>query len=197
MESFVLANRPKPNAPYPHVVRAGNLLFVSGLSSRLPVTKDTTDALKQFPDQSSFAGATVGNDGAVVFDVAEQTRATIRNMERALALAGAGLDDLVSVTCYLTNLGADKAAFGSAYAEFFDAQTGPARTTVGVRELPHPHICIEIEGVALDPHYVPPLPDGDHADHALRRPRHRRSTILIATTAVVAITALVAFAWRR
>ena len=196
METFVLPNRPKPNAPYPHVVRAGNLLFVSGLSSRLPVTKDTTDALKQFPDQSSFAGATVGKDGgAMVFDVAEQTRATIRNMERALALAGAGLGDLVSVTCFLTNLGEDKAAFGSAYAEFFDARTGPARTTVGVRELPHPHICIEIEGVALDPHYVPPLRDGDHA--LLRRPRHRRSTILVATTAVVAITALVTFAWRR
>jgi 2-aminomuconate deaminase len=36
------------------------------------------------------------------------------------------------------------------YAEFFD-ETGPARTTVAVHQLPHPQLLIEIQGVAALP----------------------------------------------
>ena len=34
------------------------------------------------------------------------------------------------------------------YAEFFDAETGPTRTTVAVHQLPHPYLLIEIKVVA-------------------------------------------------
>ena len=38
-----------------------------------------------------------------------------------------------------------------AYAEFFDAATGPARTTVAVHQLPHPDLVVEIKVMALKP----------------------------------------------
>ena len=33
------------------------------------------------------------------------------------------------------------------YAQYFD-ETGPARTTVAVHQLPHPHLLIEIQAIA-------------------------------------------------
>jgi len=44
----------------------------------------------------------------------------------------------------------DFKGYNETYAEFFDYD-GPARTTVAVHQLPHPHILIEIKAVA----YVP------------------------------------------
>ena len=43
---------------------------------------------------------------------------------------------------------ADFAGYNEVYAEYFD-HTGPTRTTVAVRELPHPHLLIEIQAVAV------------------------------------------------
>jgi 2-aminomuconate deaminase len=42
----------------------------------------------------------------------------------------------------------DYAGYNEVYNGFFDAESGPSRTTVGVRELPHPHLLIEIKVVA-------------------------------------------------
>ena len=39
----------------------------------------------------------------------------------------------------------------SAYNDYFDAATGPARTTVAVHQLPHPNLAIEIKVIARDP----------------------------------------------
>ena len=47
---------------------------------------------------------------------------------------------------YLTDM-ADYEAFNEAYAEFFGFD-GPTRTTVGVRELPHPHQRLMVRVVA-------------------------------------------------
>jgi 2-aminomuconate deaminase len=37
------------------------------------------------------------------------------------------------------------------YNTFFDAKTGPTRTTVAVARLPHPNLLIEIQATAIDP----------------------------------------------
>ena len=37
------------------------------------------------------------------------------------------------------------------YGEFFSKETGPARTTVAVHQLPHPHLVIEIKVTAYKP----------------------------------------------
>jgi Endoribonuclease L-PSP len=66
-----------------------------------------------------------------------------------LSAVGGTLDDLVSVTTFLVDMD-DFAGYNEVYGEFFD-ESGPARTTVAVRELPHPHLRIEMQGIAVLP----------------------------------------------
>jgi 2-aminomuconate deaminase len=70
----------------------------------------------------------------------------MENIRSILAAAGADLSDLVQVTTYLVNMN-DFGGYNEVYAEFFD-ESGPARTTVAVHQLPHPHLLIEIQAVA-------------------------------------------------
>ncbi len=44
----------------------------------------------------------------------------------------------------------DFGGYNEVYGEYFD-ETGPARTTVAVHQLPHPHLLIEISCVAHIP----------------------------------------------
>jgi 2-aminomuconate deaminase len=123
-----------PLGRYPHCKVAGDLIYVSGTSSRRP--------------DGSHRGVDVV-DGVTVRDVAEQTRGTLENIAGILASVGAGLDDLVQVTSYLVDM-ADFAAYNVAYAEAFPG-SAPTRTTVAVRELPDPDLLIEIQAVAYKP----------------------------------------------
>ncbi|MGW4780157.1 RidA family protein [Streptomyces filamentosus] len=121
-----------PRGRFPHLRRAGDLVFVSGTSSRRP--------------DGTFAGAAVDPMGVTDLDVRAQTRAVLDNIAGILAAAGGGLDDLVSVTAYLVSMN-DFGGYNEVYAEYFD-ETGPTRTTVAVHQLPHPHLLIEISAVA-------------------------------------------------
>jgi 2-aminomuconate deaminase len=132
----VLAHMATPRGAYPHFRRAGDLIFVSGTSSRRP--------------DNSIAGATPDGHGNVQFDIRAQTRAVIENIEAILVAAGAALGDVVEVSTFLVDM-ADFAGYNEVYSQFFAAATGPARTTVAVRELPHPHLRIEIKAVAYRP----------------------------------------------
>ncbi|MFV2084655.1 RidA family protein, partial [Micromonospora sp. LOL_021] len=44
----------------------------------------------------------------------------------------------------------DFGGYNQVWAEHFD-HTGPTRTTVAVHQLPHPHLLIEIQAVAVAP----------------------------------------------
>ncbi|WP_030756306.1 RidA family protein [Streptomyces griseus] len=121
-----------PRGRFPHFRRAGDLVFVSGTSSRRP--------------DGTFAGAAADPMGVTDLDVRAQTRAVLDNIAGILAAAGGGLDDLVSVTAYLVSMN-DFGGYNEVYAEYFD-ETGPTRTTVAVHQLPHPHLLIEISAVA-------------------------------------------------
>jgi 2-aminomuconate deaminase len=131
----VLAGQATPRGRYPHLKRAGDFVYVSGTSAR---RQDNT-----------IAGATVDAMGTTALDIRVQTRAVIETIREMLAAAGAQLPDLVQVTAYLVNMN-DFGGYNEVYGEFFDS-SGPARTTVAVHQLPHPHILIEIQAVA----YVP------------------------------------------
>ncbi len=135
MESKVLEGRAKPLGKYPHIKRAGDFLFVSGISSRRP--------------DSSIAGAERDAAGTVQFDIRVQTRAVLENIREILASAHATLKDVVEVTTFLVKMD-DFAGYNEVYGEFFDYD-GPARTTVAVHQLPHPHLLIEIRAVAYKP----------------------------------------------
>ena len=87
--------------------------------------------------------------GTTRLDVRVQTRAVIENVRDILRSAGADLRDIVEVTSYLVNMN-DFAGYNEVYGEYFDYD-GPARTTVAVHQLPHPHLLIEIRAVAYKP----------------------------------------------
>jgi 2-aminomuconate deaminase len=135
MESKVLEGKAKPRGKYPHVKRAGDFLFVSGTSSRRA--------------DNTIAGAQVDTMGTTRLDIREQTRAVLENINDILASAGSSLRDVVEVSTFLVNMN-DFAGYNEIYGEFFDYD-GPARTTVAVHQLPHPHLLIEIKAVAYKP----------------------------------------------
>jgi 2-aminomuconate deaminase len=101
MQTQVVDGLATPRGKYPHMKRAGDFIFVSGISSRRA--------------DNSFEGASAD----------------------------------VQVTCYLVNMN-DFKGYNEVYGEFF-SHGGPTRTTVAVHQLPHPHILIEINGVAFHP----------------------------------------------
>jgi 2-aminomuconate deaminase len=133
--AYVVAGAAPPRGRFPHVTRVGDLIWVSGTSSRRP--------------DGTFAGATADPMGVTDLDIRTQTRAVLTTIADVLAAAGASLDDLVQVTTYLVSMN-DFGGYNEVYGEFFD-ETGPARTTVAVHQLPHPHLLIEIQAMACLP----------------------------------------------
>lgn len=134
-QSRVVEGKAKPRGKFPHIKRAGDFLFVSGTSSRLP--------------DNSFAGVEVDEMGTTNLDIRVQTRAVIENIRDILASVGAGLEDIVEISAFLVNMN-DFGGYNEVYGEYFD-YNGPTRTTVAVHQLPHPHLLIEIKAVAYKP----------------------------------------------
>src|SRR5512146_1730534 len=132
MDTKVVEGKAKPRGKYPHIKRAGDFLFVSGTSSRRA--------------DNTIAGAEVDAMGTTRLDIREQTRAVIENVRDILGTADATLKDVVEITTYLVNMN-DFGGYNEVYGEFFD-HNGPARTTVAVHQLPHPHLLIEIRAMA-------------------------------------------------
>ncbi len=131
----VIEGRAVPRGRFPHYRRAGDFIFVSGSSSRRP--------------DNSFEGVTVDAMGTTDLDIRAQTKAVIENIAAILDDAGAGLADVVDVTTFLVNMN-DFKGYNEIYGQFFD-ETGPARTTVAVHQLPHPHLLIEMKVTAYRP----------------------------------------------
>lgn len=135
IESKVVKGKATPRGKYPHVKRAGDFLIVSGTSSRRA--------------DNSIAGAEADEFGTTHLDVREQTAAVIENIRDILQSAGSGLEDVVEITSYLVNMN-DFAGYNEVYGRYFNSD-GPARTTVAVHQLPHPHLLIEIRAMAYKP----------------------------------------------
>lgn len=134
-QAVVVKGKATPRGRFPHVKRAGDFLFVSGTSSRLP--------------DNRIAGAEVDAMGATRLDIDVQTRAVLDNIRDILRSVGADLSDVVEISAFLVNMN-DFAGYNAVYAEYFDYD-GPTRTTVAVHQLPHPHLVIEIKAIAYKP----------------------------------------------
>jgi 2-aminomuconate deaminase len=120
-----------PRGAYPHVKVVGDFIFVSGTSSR--------------KSDNSIAGVHIIDEmGTKKLDAYIQTKEVLQNIDNNLKAVGASLKDAVDVTSFLVNMN-DFADYNKAYAEFFDKETGPARTTVAVHQLPHPDLVVEIK----------------------------------------------------
>lgn len=131
----VVPGKAAPRGRFPHVRVANGFAFVSGTSARRP--------------DGTIAGARADPLGTATLDIRVQTRAVIENVRDLLHEVGAGLADLVQVTAYLVTMN-DFGGYNETWAEYFD-ERGPARTTVAVHQLPHPHLLVEMQAVAAVP----------------------------------------------
>jgi 2-aminomuconate deaminase len=134
-ESQIVKGKAVPRGKYPHIKRAGDFLFVSGTSARR--------------SDNTIAGAEVDELGTMLLDIRVQTRAVIENVRDILESAGAQLGDLVELSTFLVSMN-DFGGYNEVYGEYF-GHNGPARTTVAVHQLPHPHLLIEIRALAYKP----------------------------------------------
>jgi enamine deaminase RidA (YjgF/YER057c/UK114 family) len=129
-----------PDGPPEHpflspVVRAGDLVYVSGNAGLLP-------------------GRPAGAEGAwtpgelVAGGIEAETRQTLENIKAALTAAGATLADVVKVNTFLRDVDRDFHAYNRVYLEYFPTEP-PTRTTVGAKIFGE--ILVEIECVAYAP----------------------------------------------
>jgi 2-iminobutanoate/2-iminopropanoate deaminase len=121
----LMANAPRPVAPYSHAVEVDGLVFVTG-----QLATDPDDDSLPLPD-----------------GVEAQTHKVMDNLRRVLQGIGLSLANVICVRIFLTHFARDYAAMNAIYTGYFPPERLPARTTVGVTHLARGGI-IEIDLVA-------------------------------------------------
>ncbi|WP_019504746.1 RidA family protein [Pleurocapsa sp. PCC 7319] len=99
------------------------------------------------------SGTTATNERGKIVGLGDpyvQTKQIIKNIESALAMAGASLGDVVRTRIYVTNIDRWK-MIGQAHQEYF-AHIRPATSMVEVSRLIAPEILVEIEADAIINH---------------------------------------------
>ncbi len=125
----------EPVFGYSRAVRAGNTVYVAG-----------TVAWGDPPGADKLVGAG---------DMYVQARQAIRNIERALAQAGASLRDVVLTRTFITDMSRFEEVTRAHGEAFGDVR--PAATLVEVSALVEPEMLVEIEALAV---ILEPAPDG-------------------------------------
>jgi 2-iminobutanoate/2-iminopropanoate deaminase len=111
--------------PYSTVVQAGDFVFLSGQGG-------------------------IGVDGRkVTGGIVAETKRTLDNIKDLLAEAGLEMENLVSITCYLTDI-TEWTIMNEAWTEALSSSVRPTRTAVEVANLPF-GLCIEMTAVAYRP----------------------------------------------
>ena len=133
LEAISSASVAEPIGAYSQAIRAGELLFISGQVA-------------------------LGDDGEVigVGEMEVQAAAVFAGLGNVLAAAGAGPQDLAQLTIYVTDM-KQRAAVSQARREFV-REPHPASSLVGVAELAHPDLLVEVDAIAV-------LGSGSGVDH--------------------------------
>ncbi|HMZ45894.1 MAG TPA: Rid family hydrolase [Chitinophagaceae bacterium] len=124
----------KPLGSYPHAVKVGNLLFLSGIGSRKP-------------EDNSIPGLQLDSCNNIIqYDIEAEVHQVMANVKAVLEASGSCWKNIVDVTVFLTNMKKDFPIYNKLYGEYFkDVQA--CRTTVEVKSLPTP-IAIELKVIA-------------------------------------------------
>jgi 2-iminobutanoate/2-iminopropanoate deaminase len=113
---------PNPVAAYSQGAEAGGVVYTAG-------------QLGVDPGTGTFAEG-----------IEAQTLAALTNIRAIVEAAGLRVSDIVKVTVFLADM-AHFDAMNSVYKRFFDGHK-PARSTVGVAQLPRPAALVEIDAIA-------------------------------------------------
>jgi 2-iminobutanoate/2-iminopropanoate deaminase len=119
----LLADAPRPVAPYSHVVEIDGWLFVTGQIA----SEAEGDPLPE--------------------GIEAQTKKVLENLRGVLEDVGAGLENVVAVRAFLVDFERDYALFNRVYASCFAPDRLPARTTIGVTGLARGGL-VEIDMIA-------------------------------------------------
>jgi len=119
--SIKTPNAPQAIGPYSKAIKKDSLVFISG---QIPMVPGTTE----------LVGA----------DLAEQTHQVFKNLQSVAEASGGGLNDIVKLTIYLTDLSAF-AIVNEIMASYF-IEPYPARATIEVSALPKSAL-VEVEAI--------------------------------------------------
>jgi 2-iminobutanoate/2-iminopropanoate deaminase len=124
VETSTPANTPEPIGPYNHVAKVGTWITIGGTAGVNPAT-----------------GKLAGDD------VQSQTRQILDSFQVMLASVGSDLAHVVHVNIFLGQM-SDFEAMNAAYVEKLGDHR-PARTVIGVRELPKPGVLLTMNLTAV------------------------------------------------
>jgi 2-iminobutanoate/2-iminopropanoate deaminase len=124
VETFTPPGTPAPIGPYSHIAKAGSFITIGGLAGFVPAT-----------------GAMAGPD------VASQTKQILQSFKAMLASVNSDLDHVMHINIFLREM-SDFAAMNVAYVEVMGTHR-PARTVIGVRELPKPDVLLTMNLTAV------------------------------------------------
>ena len=121
IEKIITDLAPKAIGPYSKAIKAGDLLFLSGVMPINPATSELE------PN-----------------DIELQAKRIMSNIDALLKAAGYSVDNVVKTTCFLADIN-DFAKFNEVYADYFTSK--PARSCVAVKDLPKKAL-VEVEVIA-------------------------------------------------
>src|SRR6266496_4654094 len=124
VETSTPAKTPQPIGPYSHVAKVGGLITIGGTAGVNPVT-------------GQLAGKEIGS----------QTRQILDSFQVMLESVGSDLAHVVHINIFLSEM-SDFDAMNAAYVEKMGDHR-PARTVIGVRELPKPGVLLTMNLTAV------------------------------------------------
>ncbi len=124
VETSTPAKTPEPIGPYSHIAKVGSLITIGGTAGVNPVT-------------GHLAGKEIGS----------QTRQILDSFQVMLKSVGSDLAHVVHINIFLSEM-SDFDAMNAAYVEKMGDHR-PARTVIGVRELPKPGVLLTMKLTAV------------------------------------------------